>query len=129
MSAVRKRVGVLGARGRVGQAVCAALSATHDLCLVAALGRGLHRPRLRDAIPADVQEAGSGRRQQPLVEAGAVVIAAEVARLVRKVRKGVRTVDDRLDAAAPGLVAHLLYREDLSGEVRDVTEVEHFRGG
>ena len=40
MSAVRKRVGVLGARGRVGQAVCAALSATHDLCLVAALGRG-----------------------------------------------------------------------------------------
>ena len=40
MSAVGMRVGVLGARGRVGQAVCAAVSATHDLSLVAALGRG-----------------------------------------------------------------------------------------
>lgn len=39
MSVVQTRVGVLGARGRVGQAVCAALSSAHDLSLVAALGR------------------------------------------------------------------------------------------
>jgi 4-hydroxy-tetrahydrodipicolinate reductase len=40
MSAVRMRVGVLGARGKVGQSVCEALSASADLSLVAALGRG-----------------------------------------------------------------------------------------
>ena len=39
MSAVRMRVGVLGAQGKVGQSVCTALSATADLSLVAALGR------------------------------------------------------------------------------------------
>ena len=44
-----------------------------------------------------------------------------------KVRERVRAVDDRLDAAAPRLVADLLHREDLPGEVRDVAEVQHLR--
>jgi 4-hydroxy-tetrahydrodipicolinate reductase len=43
------RVGVLGARGRMGRAVCAAVAAVNDLELVAAVGRGDEREPLRNA--------------------------------------------------------------------------------
>ena len=77
---------------------------------------------------AHVEEAGADRRQQPLVQAGAVVVALEVAQLEREVREGVRAVDDGLDAArrAPAC-AMSAHREDLPGQVRDVAEVQHLR--
>jgi len=43
------KVGVLGARGKVGQVVCAALERSRDLTLVAALGRGDDLHQLVDA--------------------------------------------------------------------------------
>ena len=61
----------------------------------------MQRPDLRDVLPAHVEEAGADRREQPLVQAGAVVVALEVAQLEREVRERVRAVDDRLDAARP----------------------------
>ena len=91
--------------------------------------RRRQRPQRRDVLAAHVEEAGADGREQPLVQARAVVVAAEVARLEREVREGVRAVDDRLDAAAPGFVADLLHREDLPGEVRDVAEVQHLGRG
>ena len=73
----------------------------------------------------DVEESGAGRRQQPLVQAGAVVVHLEVAQLEREVRQRVRAVDDGDDAALPGHAARALHREDLSREVGDVAEVQH----
>ena len=58
------------------------------------------------------------------MEARAVVVAAEGVTVKRKVGKGVSTVDDRLDAALPGHLADSLDREDLSGGVGNVAEVD-----
>ena len=43
-------------------------------------GGRLQRPELRDVLAAHVEEAGADRREQPLVQARAVVVAAEIAR-------------------------------------------------
>src|SRR4029453_19264431 len=78
------------------------------------------RPERRDQFTADVQEAGPDRGEQPFVEARAVEVAAEIGRLVRKVRECVCAVDDCFHAAAAGFVADALDRKDLTGEIRDV---------
>ena len=74
---------------------------------------------------AHVEEAGVVRRQQPLVQARAVVIHLEVAQLEREVRNRVRAVDDGEDAALAREPREPLHREQLPAEVRDVTEVHH----
>jgi len=91
-------------------------------------GRGRReRPQRRDMFAAHVEEAGADGRQEPLVQAGPVEVAAEVARLVGKVRKRVCAVDHGLYAAPACFVADPLHRKDLTGEVGDVAEVQHFR--
>src|SRR2546430_13389922 len=60
-----------------------------------------HRPDARDFLLAHVQEARAVRRQQPLVQAGAVVVAVQLVAGEREVCVGVRAVDDRLDAPVP----------------------------
>jgi 4-hydroxy-tetrahydrodipicolinate reductase len=49
------RVGVLGARGKVGRAVCAAVEAAEDLALVASVDTGEHDDSLGDLSAAGVQ--------------------------------------------------------------------------
>ena len=85
------------------------------------------RPQILDQRPAHVEEAGADRRQQPLVQAGAVVVALEIAQREREVAVGVRAVDDGADAAGAGHPADRLDREDLPGQVGDVADVDHLR--
>jgi 4-hydroxy-tetrahydrodipicolinate reductase len=51
----RIRVGVLGARGKVGRAVCAAVEAAEDLSLVAEVDTGEHDDSLTDLSSAGAQ--------------------------------------------------------------------------
>ena len=68
------------------------------------------------------------RREQPLVQAGAVDVALEVAEREGEVRECVGAVHDRADAARARGAADVPHREDLAGQVRDVAEVEDLRG-
>ncbi len=77
--------------------------------------------------PPHVQKARAHRRQQPLVQARAVVVALEIGEREREMRERMCAVDDRLDAALAGHPADVADREDLPGEVRDVADVDHFR--
>ena len=71
------------------------------MSLLRRAGAAVQRPGRRDAIAAHVEEAGVVRREQPLVQARAVVVALEIAQLEREVRERVRAVDDGQDAALP----------------------------
>src|SRR4029077_18417686 len=66
---------------------------------VVPLGRRLQRPGRRDAILSDIEQSGTRRREQPLVQADTVEIHREVAQLEREVRQRVGAVDDGGDAA------------------------------
>ena len=59
-------------------------------------GCRLQRPEPRDVLSAHVQKSGSDRREQPLVQARAVVVAAKIGDLEGELREGVCAVDDRL---------------------------------
>jgi 4-hydroxy-tetrahydrodipicolinate reductase len=69
------RVGVLGATGRMGQAVCRALLATDDLELVAAVASstGVGRP-LRELVPEAPEDLLVGESLSDLVAAEAEVV-------------------------------------------------------
>ena len=73
---------------------------------------------------ADVEEPGADRREEPLVEARAVVVAFEVVALERKVREGMRAVDEDLDAALARHPDDLADGQDLPGQVRDVRDLD-----
>ncbi len=63
-------------------------------------------------------------RQQPLVQAGAVVVAAQLVAREREMGEGVGAVDEHLDAARPGELHQLPHRHDLAGEVGDVGDLD-----
>jgi 4-hydroxy-tetrahydrodipicolinate reductase len=69
------RVGVLGATGRMGQAVCAAVLDAPDLELAAAVARtrGVGRP-LRDLVPGAPEELLVGEDPSDFLAAGAEVV-------------------------------------------------------
>ena len=92
-------------------------------------GRGLQRPQAGDVFPPHVKKPRADRREQPLVQARAVVVAAQIADLERELRERMRAVDNCLDPAPPRLVADLLHRKDLPREVGDVAEVQDLRRG
>src|ERR1041385_3726586 len=93
--------------------------------VVVHLGRRRHHgPDLRDLRLADVQEAGSDRRGQPLMQAGAVIVAVELVAREGEMRVRMRAVDDDFDPARPSQLGDRLYRGDLAGEIRDVTDVD-----
>ena len=87
-------------------------------------GGGHEGPEGPDLRLAHVEEAGAVGGEQPLVQAGAVVVAVEVAGLEGEVGEGVGAVHHHLDAARVGQGADLLHGEDLAGEVRHVAEVD-----
>ena len=65
-------------------------------------GCGRERPQIGNPLAPHVQEAGPDRGEQPLVEARAVVVAAQVTDREREVSERVRPVDDGLDATISG---------------------------
>ena len=91
------------------------------------LGGRRERPVALDERAPHVQEPGADRRQQPLVQAGAVVVALEIGQREREVRERMRAIDDRLDAARPGHSTDVAHGEDLPGEIGDVADVDHLR--
>ena len=110
----------------VGRRVRADLLELADVVVHALGGAAISGHSVSIFALAHVEEAGAVRREQPLVQAGAVVVAVEVGELEGEVREGVRAVDDHLDARArapSGTIS--LHREDLAGEVGDVADQDH----
>src|SRR6185437_10072799 len=81
-------------------------------------------PDVRNLFFPDVQEAGPDRGRQPLVKAGAVVVAVELVTRERKRGEGMGAVDDDFDPLRTGEAHDLLDGEDLPGQVRDVADVD-----
>ena len=63
----------------------------------------------------------------PLVEARAVVVGAELVARERKVREGVRTVDEHLDAMRLRQLDDLAHRRDVARQEADVHDLDHAR--
>src|SRR5713226_8264612 len=87
-----------------------------DVALLLVFG-GEQRPDLGDLFTPDVQHAGALRRVQPFVQAGAKIIAVQVRLLEIELSKGMRAVNNRLDAPGARHFADGLDRSDLSGDV------------
>ena len=90
-----------GERDRDRVMVCRRVRA--DLLVLAHVGRHRRRrrherPQLRDLLPPLVQEPRADRREQPLEQARAVVVGAELVAREREVRERVRAVHEHLDA-------------------------------
>src|SRR5882724_2718146 len=83
-------------------------------------------PQLPDLRFPDIQKAGAVGRKQPLMQARPVVVAIKIGVLEREVRKRVRAVDDDFDAALASHLADSFDRENLPGEVGDVTNKDDF---
>ena len=89
--------------------------------------RRRQRPQLLDILAAHVEEPGADRREQPLVQRRAVVVALEIAQLEREMRERVRAVDDRLNGAAARHPRDLAHGKQLTREVRHVAQVNDAR--
>ena len=63
---------------------------------------------------ADIKKSGADRRQQPLVQAAAEVIAFQVVALERQMGEGVGAVDENLDALFPSQSHHVADGQDLA---------------
>src|SRR5262245_45654290 len=70
--------------------------------------RGHQRPQACDLRPANVEEASSMGRQEPLVQARSVVVAIEIVVAEGKLRESVRAVNYGLDPACTGKLAQPL---------------------
>ena len=78
---------------------------------------------------ADIEKPGADRRQQPLVQAAAEVIAIQVVAFEGKVGEGVCAVDEDLDALLPSQAHHIADRQDLPRKVGDLGELDDFGPG
>src|SRR5690242_17281618 len=86
------------------------------------LGRGHQRPYVRDVRLLHVKEAGSDRGHKPLVQRGAVKLAAELSLHKRELGEGVCPVDNDRDAVLPTELADVMNRVDLAVVEADVRE-------
>src|SRR5262245_38448534 len=92
--------------------------------IVPVLFFGSHqRPEVRDFRFTNIKETCAVRRAQPFVQARAVVIAIQILMAVWKMSERMRAVDDRLDATCARHPANLFDRKNLSGEIRDMAEM------
>src|SRR5262249_53797998 len=80
-------------------------------------------PQAGDFRFTNIKEASAVRRQQPLVQARAVVVAIQIVVFIGEMREGVRAVDNRLDAARARQLADAVGRINLPAPVGDVTEM------
>ncbi len=78
---------------------------------------GHQRPQFLNLVAFHVKHSCSLGRVEPLMQAGAKVIAAEVLLLEIKLSKRMGTVDDRLNSFRAGHVAHCFHRCDLPRKV------------
>src|SRR3954466_3429409 len=85
------------------------------------------RPQLPDLLFADVEEASSNRREQPLMETGAVIIRAELVSRKREMAERVRSINENFNPARTSEFHELADRHDLPREVRDVRQLDDFR--
>src|SRR5262249_20562737 len=82
--------------------------------LSSSFGRRLQRPGRFNAILSQVEQAGPEGREQPFVEADAVIVHFKVAQLERKVAHGMSPVDDRDEAASSRHQSKVAYGKELS---------------
>ena len=104
---------------------CADLFELADAVVLLA-ARSHQRPSVFDPRLPHVKKTGAHRRECPLVQAHAVVIAVEIGDLERKLAEGVRAVHNRDDAPRLRHVADAPHREDQSRAVRDVAKMNDF---
>src|SRR5262249_9105800 len=88
------------------------------------LFRSHQRPQAGDFRFANIQEACAVRRQQPFVQARAVIVAIQIGVFVWEMRESVRAVDYRLDAARARHLADAFDRINLPAQVGDVAEMD-----
>jgi hypothetical protein len=91
------------------------------------VGRGHEWPDVGDLLATHVQEPCAVGREEPLVEAGGVVVAIQVGDPEVEVRQRVSAVDDHRDAVPARHPHHVADRQDLSGEVDHVTHQDQPR--
>src|SRR5262245_42805955 len=85
---------------------------------------GAHqRPDLLLLRLADIEKPGPDRREEPLVQTAAVVVALEIVTLKWEVGEAMSAVDEDLDALLPAQPHHLAHWQDLAGQVRDLREL------
>src|SRR5262245_21435077 len=87
------------------------------------LFRRHQRPEAGDFRFANIKKASAVRRQQPLVQTRAVVVAIQIVVFIGEMREGVRAVDNRLEAASARQLADAFDRINLPAQVGDVTEM------
>jgi len=83
------------------------------------------RPECSDLLSLDVQDARAEGSAHPLVQAGAVVVAAQIGDPVGQVSKAVGSVDDHLDSACVSHVGDAAHGEDLARQVDHVGDEDH----
>src|SRR5262249_14392369 len=103
--------------------MCADLLEFPDIFAQGMVGRH-HRPDPGYLGFPHIEHARADRRQQPLMQRRAVVIAVEILMEERKLREGMRAVDDDLDPARASELANLLDGKDLASPVGDVAYVD-----
>ncbi len=93
---------------------CVPISSYFRMSSSCSTAAGHQRPERLDLVAPHVEEAGADRRVQPLVQARAVVVAAELVAREREVRERVRAVDEDLDALRPRQLDDLAHRRDVA---------------
>ncbi len=93
--------------------------------LVVPAGRRDHREVIVEAIFAYVQDAGAGRREQPLVRAACKIVAVHVLDAVWHLPGHVCAVDDGYDAALARGIADLPDRHEQPGRAHDAAETQY----
>src|SRR5712691_5227285 len=87
-----------------------------DVALLLVFG-SKQRPDLGDLFTPDVEHAGAFRCVQPLVQAGAKVIAVQVFLLEIKLGERMRAVDNGFDAPSARHFTDGFDRRDLAGDI------------
>ncbi len=97
--------------------------------VVRVVGLAEERPQARDPVAPHVEQAVPQRRPQPLVEARAVVVAAEVRDPEVEMREGVGAIHHHRHAVRVRHVADFPDREDLPRDVHQVGHHQEPRAG
>src|ERR1043166_3276422 len=80
------------------------------------------RPEFFDLVTLNVKHAGAFRRIEPFVQAGAEIIATEIAPFEIELGKGMRAINDGLNAAGARQITDRFHRSDLAGDIDHVRD-------
>src|SRR6516165_11075314 len=86
-----------------------------------------HRLQAVFLVRGEVEKSGAKRRQQPLVQVGAIEVAADTLQVERNHARSMGAVDDRQDSMPPRRGANLFDGQYCSGGVADVADKEQPR--